>query len=153
MEGERIIRLPLNDPQRIRARDAKLQLRDADRAQRHEMSRIRCPCNLCGGRRRPYKLATVARHLMHRGRHGALRGWTEVNPFHKPCCTPSVPLESTNDDCTRNCLISSTPPCKSVIYFFFSFRVTNVIPRTRSGTNILDAMPEPFLAFMSPSWR
>ena len=81
MEAERIQRLPLNHPQRIKARDLKLQHRDEERAQRNEMSRYRCPCNLCGGRRRPYNCATVARHLRHRGRHGALRGWTEVIQF------------------------------------------------------------------------
>lgn len=78
MEGERITRLPLNHPQRIKARDLKLQHRDEERAQRNEITRYRCPCNLCGGRRRPYKCSTVARHLRSRGRHGALRGWTEV---------------------------------------------------------------------------
>lgn len=78
MEGEHIIRLPLNHPDRIKARDAKLQQRDEERARRNETSRYRCPCNLCGGRRRPYKSTTVARHLRHRGRHGALRGWTQV---------------------------------------------------------------------------
>ena len=81
MEGERLTRLPLNHPQRIAARDLKLQHRDEERAQRNELSRYRCPCNLCGGRRRPYNCATVARHLRHRGRHGALRGWTEVIQF------------------------------------------------------------------------
>ena len=78
MEGELRTRLPLHHPDRIKARDLKLQLRDEERANRNELSRYRCPCNLCGGRRRPYKRSTVARHLRHRGRHGALRGWTQV---------------------------------------------------------------------------
>lgn len=79
MDGENNPRLPLNHPQRIKARDLKLRLRDEERARRTNTSRYRCPCNLCGGRRRPYKSTTVARHLRHRGRHGALRGWTQVN--------------------------------------------------------------------------
>ena len=78
MENASIPRLPLDHPHRIKARDLKLQQRDEARATRNELSRYRCPCNLCGGRRRPYKISTVARHLRHRGRHGALRGWTEV---------------------------------------------------------------------------
>ena len=85
MEGEAIARLPLDHPVCIKARDLKLQHRDEERATNNELSRYRCPCNLCGGRRRPYKTSTVARHLMHRGRHGALRGWTEVRSslFHR----------------------------------------------------------------------
>ena len=79
MEGEPVARLPLDHPLRIKARDLKLQRRDEERVVRNDLSRYRCPCNLCGGRRRPYKTSTVARHLRHRGRHGALRGWTEVN--------------------------------------------------------------------------
>ena len=82
MEGQEVARLPLDHPVRIKARDLKLQQRDEERAIRHELSRYRCPCNLCGGRRRPYKTTTVARHLRHRGRHGALRGWTEVISHH-----------------------------------------------------------------------
>ena len=78
MEGETVARLALDHPLRIKARDLKLQRRDEERANRNALSRYRCPCNLCGGRRRPYKSSTVARHLRHRGRHGALRGWTEV---------------------------------------------------------------------------
>ena len=77
-EGDRNERLPLTHPERIKARDLKLHQRDEQRANRNELTRYRCPCNLCGGRRRPYKRATVARHLRHRGRHGALRGWTQV---------------------------------------------------------------------------
>ena len=69
----------------ISARDLKLQHRDEERAQRNGMSRYRCPCNLYGGRRRPYKCATVERHLRHRGRHGALRGPAEVIQFHPSC--------------------------------------------------------------------
>ena len=72
------MRTPLHHPERIRARDRKLQQRDEVRAHRNGLDRYRCPCNLCGGRRRPYKATTVARHLRHRGRHGALRGWREV---------------------------------------------------------------------------
>ena len=85
MEAEAIARLPLDHPVRIKARDLKLQQRDEERARRNELSRYRCPCNLCGGRRRPYKTSTVARHMRHRGRHGALRGWTEVisNLLHR----------------------------------------------------------------------
>ena len=78
LRDDRTPRLPLNHPERIKARDLKLQLRDEERAARSELSRYRCPCNLCGGRRRPYKVATIARHLRHRGKHGALRGWTQV---------------------------------------------------------------------------
>lgn len=78
MEGEAIARLPLDHPHRINARDLKLQRRDEERANRNALTRYRCPCNLCGGRRRPYKTSTVARHLRHRGRHGALRGSTQV---------------------------------------------------------------------------
>ena len=84
MEDEPRTRLPLHHPDRIKARDLKLQLRDEQRANRNELSRYRCPCNLCGGRRRPYKTSTVARHLRHRGRHGALRGWTQVMFFLPP---------------------------------------------------------------------
>ena len=78
MEDEHVARLPLTDPQRIKARDLKLLQRDVERANRNQLCRYRCPCNLCGGRRRPFKIATVARHLRFRGRHGALRGWTQV---------------------------------------------------------------------------
>ena len=81
MEGEHVARLPLNHPHRIKARDLKLQQRDVERANRNQLCRYRCPCNLCGGRRQPYKIATVARHLRYRGRHGALRGWTQVTNF------------------------------------------------------------------------
>lgn len=84
MEGENNPRLPLNHPHRIKARDLKLQRRDEERARRTDTSRYRCPCNLCGGRRRPYKSTTVARHLRHRGRHGALRGWTQVRDNSTP---------------------------------------------------------------------
>ena len=73
-------RLPLDNPLRIKARDLKLQQRDEERANKNALSMYRCPCNLCGGRRRPYKTNNVARHLKHRGRHGALRGWTQVIP-------------------------------------------------------------------------
>lgn len=84
MEGDRNDRLPLNHLDRIKARDSKLHQRDEQRANRNGLTRYRCPCNLCGGRRRPYKRTTVARHLRHRGRHGALRGWTQViySPLH-----------------------------------------------------------------------
>ena len=86
MEVESAARLPLTHPQRIKARDLKLQQRDEQRAIRNALCRYRCPCNLCGGRRRPYKSTTVARHLRHRGRHGALRGWTHVTLFlHTGC--------------------------------------------------------------------
>jgi hypothetical protein len=85
-------RLPLHHPDRIRARDLKLQQRDEERASMNALSRYRCPCNLCGGRRRPYKTSTVARHLRHRGRHGALRGWTEVILF--PHHSSSVCLQA-----------------------------------------------------------
>ena len=78
MDGEPVARLPLDHPLRIKARDLKLLQRDEERANMNALSRYRCPCNLCGGRRRPYKTSTVARHLRHRGRHGALRGWTQV---------------------------------------------------------------------------
>ena len=81
MEDEPRTRLPLHHPDRIRARDLKLQQRDEERANRNDLSRYRCPCNLCGGQRRPYKTSTVARHLRHRGRHGALRGWIQVMLF------------------------------------------------------------------------
>jgi hypothetical protein len=77
-EGDRNEQLHLTHPERIKARDLKLHQRDEERANRNELTRYRCPCNLCGGRRRPYKRATVARHLTHRGKHGALRGWTQV---------------------------------------------------------------------------
>ena len=77
-------RLPLDHSARIRARDLKLQLRDEERAHRNDLSRYRCPCNLCGGRRRPYKTSTIARHLRHRGRHGALRGWTQIISIPHP---------------------------------------------------------------------
>jgi hypothetical protein len=79
MDGQHVPRLPLNHPHRIKARDLKLQQRDEERAIRNELCRYRCPCNLCGGRRRPYMSTTVARHLKYRGRHGALRGWTQVS--------------------------------------------------------------------------
>ena len=81
MEDAPRLRLPLHHPDCIRARDIKLQQRDEKRAQRNALTRYQCPCNLCGGRRRPYKVVTVARHLRHRGRHGALRGWTAVRAF------------------------------------------------------------------------
>ena len=85
MEDVPRVRLPLHHPDRIRARDLKLLVRDETRAHMNDLSRYRCPCNLCGGRRRPYKSSTVARHLRHRGRHGALRGWTQVRfSIHHP---------------------------------------------------------------------
>lgn len=78
MDGEGRERLPLNHPNRIRARDLKLYRRDEERAARDGISNYRCPCNLCGGRRRPCSRRTISRHFQSRGRHGALRGWTEV---------------------------------------------------------------------------
>ena len=81
MDTNPVGRLPLTHPLRIKARDLKLQRRDEERARRNGLTRYRCPCNLCGGRRRPYNGTTVARHLRNRGRHGALRGWTPVKFF------------------------------------------------------------------------
>lgn len=78
MEGNDRGRLPLNHQDRIRARDLKLFRRDEDRAARTRITKYRCPCNLCGGRRRPCSRRTILRHFESRGRHGALRGWTEV---------------------------------------------------------------------------
>jgi hypothetical protein len=92
MDAELRPRLPLDHPDRIKARDLKLHLRDCERANRNGLSRYRCPCNLCGGRRRPYKTSTVARHLRHRGRHGALRGWTQVMNFTAPVNVVSYTL-------------------------------------------------------------
>lgn len=78
MEGSRHRRLPLNHRDRIAARDLKLFQRDEERAARNGSNNYRCPCNLCGGRRRPCSRRTILRHFQTRGRHGALRGWTEV---------------------------------------------------------------------------
>lgn len=149
MDPEPNRRLPLTHPQRIKARDLKLQRRDEERANRSELTRYRCPCNLCGGRRRPYKSATVARHLRHRGRHGALRGWTQVtiSPQHgweggsrKWSCT----MQGFCEYYSMNMFINP---------FNFWFRVMTTTPRTRSGRSTLADMQEHFSASSSQCLR
>lgn len=83
MEGEANHRLPLNDPMRIQQRDYKLWGRDEARATRDGKRAYKCPCNLCGGRRREMHRRTIYRHWKALGRHNSLRGWTEVlfNPI------------------------------------------------------------------------
>jgi hypothetical protein len=71
MDAELRPRLPLDHPDRIKARDLKLHLRDCERANRNGLSRYRCPCNLCGG---------------------ALRGWTQVMNFTAPVNVVSYTL-------------------------------------------------------------
>ena len=148
MEDESRTRLPLHHPDRIRARDLKLQQRDEVRANMNNLSRYRCPCNLCGGRRRPYKTSTVARHLRHRGRHGALRGWTQVMFFLYHTLEVGLP----------KCLYTFFD-LQVILYtnmyqfIMLAFRGMTTTPQTRNGTTTLGDTLKHFLALMSQLLR
>lgn len=78
MEG--VSRLPLSDPRRIRARDAKLLLREGRLAQAQTGRKWRCMCRLCiGSVRSARKWEHCAKHLEEVGRHPFHRGITAVS--------------------------------------------------------------------------
>ena len=75
-------RLPIDDPRRISARDAKVLAREEAVSNRTGASSVRCPCNICLGevhskRRREM----VAIHLREVGRYPFLRGRTRVRSY------------------------------------------------------------------------
>lgn len=77
------VRLPLTDRTRLLHRDAKLDRREEERAQRRGETRRTCPCNICLGQNhsmRPRK--QVQSHLAIYGRHPYHRKSTAVSKSH-----------------------------------------------------------------------
>ena len=68
-------RLPITDPQRVRARDNKLWLRDQRRAALYKFNRIPCPCSTHKGTGRPMGIDEVHKHLIRYGRSSDCRAW------------------------------------------------------------------------------
>ena len=73
-------RLPLHDPRRIKARDARVLEREEHVYDRDRLTSVRCPCNICMGEvRSKRKRDMVMAHLEDVGRYPYLRGRTKVN--------------------------------------------------------------------------
>ncbi|KAG0623573.1 hypothetical protein M758_3G184200, partial [Ceratodon purpureus] len=71
-------RLPIQNIQRRKARDAKLQFREELIADRTSAAKRICPCNICLGENRSLRFRAVVRdHLRRYGRHPSRRGSTQ----------------------------------------------------------------------------
>ena len=78
MEGQ--VRLPIDDPARVRARDAKVLEREEILSRLRGETSARCPCNICMGEvhsRRRWEMVRL--HLRDVGRYPFLRGRTRVS--------------------------------------------------------------------------
>ena len=73
-------RLPIDDPVRVRARDAKVLEREETLSRRRGQTTARCPCNICMGEvhsKRRWEM--IRMHLRDVGRYPFLRGRTRVS--------------------------------------------------------------------------
>src|SRR5450759_3518585 len=68
-------RLPLTDSQRQQLRDDRLWSRELRRATLLNLTRIKCPCTKCRGRRK-LLIRNVREHLIQNGRDPHCRIWT-----------------------------------------------------------------------------
>ena len=68
-------RLSLQDPQRIKARDDKLWVREKRRSQLYNFNKLPCPCSLHNGVGSAFTMEVIERHLLRHGRSAECRTW------------------------------------------------------------------------------
>jgi hypothetical protein len=73
----------LDELERQQQRDDSLWSRELAWAHKHGITQMKCPCNSCARRGKPFTLKKVQAHLIHHKRHPLFRVWKGPGPISK----------------------------------------------------------------------